>query len=123
MLASNINSLISVLQVANQAKALAWYAKLFGREADIIPIDGVAEWRLTDNAWIQVTHDPDKAEGIGMSSIIIGVNNLKKQADLCDEAKIQRSAIIEYLGIIKMFELLDPDGNKISFVEDISNQL
>lgn len=74
MVASSMNGLISVLHVANQEKALKFYTQLLGGEADIVPTESVAEWQLTKNAWIQVTCDPDKPEGIGKTSIIVGLD-------------------------------------------------
>lgn len=122
MSSPNINSVIAVLQVEDQEKAVEWYKNLLGRDADIIPMEGVAEWQIADNAWIQVTIDPTDLDRIGKATVIIGVNNIEEQSSICDKSNIEHSEIIEYPEIIKMFEVVDPDGNKISFVEDISNQ-
>jgi hypothetical protein len=119
---SNINSVIAVLQVNNQETAMEWYKNLLGRDADIVPMEGVAEWQIADNAWIQVTVDPTNLDRIGKATVIVGVNNIEEQCSICDKANIKRSEVIEYPEIIKMFKVVDPDGNKISFIEDISNQ-
>lgn len=118
----NINSVIAVLQVEDQEKAVEWYTNLLGREPDIIPMEGVAEWQLAENSWLQVTIDPANLELIGKSTVIIGVNNIEQQSNICDDAKIKHSEVVEYPGVIKMFEVVDLDGNKIAFVEDISSQ-
>ena len=70
MSSSNINSVIAVLPVNNQDIAVEWYKKLLGRDADIVPAEGVAEWQLAENAWIQVTTDPERA---GSATVIIGL--------------------------------------------------
>lgn len=115
---SNINSVIAVLPVRDQNAAVAWYKKLFGRDADIVPVEGVAEWQLAENAWIQVTADPERAGG---STVIIGVNDIDAQCSLCAAANVSHSEVVEYPEIIKMIDVNDPDGNKLAFVEDISN--
>lgn len=118
----NINSVISVLQVRDLEKAVEWYRNLLGRYADIIPMDGVAEWQIADNAWIQVTVDPTDLERVGKSTVIVGVNSIEEQSSACDKANIEHSEVVVYPEIIKVFEVVDPDGNKITFVEDISNK-
>ena len=115
---SNINSVIAVLPVDDQDAAVEWYRKLLGRDADIVPVEGVAEWQLAGNAWIQVTTDSERA---GSATVIIGVNDIDSQCKFCTAANVPHGEIIEYPKIIKMIEVFDPDGNKIAFVQDISN--
>jgi predicted enzyme related to lactoylglutathione lyase len=114
---SNINSVISVIPVKDYDNAMIWYTTLLEREADIVPVEYVAEWQLTENAWVQVTKDPDRA---GKSTVIIGVQDIEDQRTMLEKAKMPIGEIIEIPGIIKMAEIVDPDGNKISFVQDIS---
>lgn len=115
---SNINSVIAVLPVKNQDAAVLWYKKLLGRDADIVPVEGVAEWQLAENAWIQVTTDPERA---GNATVIIGVDDIDAQCKSCAAVNVPYGEVIEYPEIIKMIEVTDPEGNKIAFVQDISN--
>jgi hypothetical protein len=115
---TNINSVIAVVPVEDQDTAVRWYKKLLGRDADIIPAEGVAEWQLAENAWIQVTSDPERA---GSTTVVIGVNNIEMQHSACVDANIPIGEIIEYPEVIKMTEVVDLDGNKIAFVQDVSN--
>mgnify|MGYP000943142859 CR=1 FL=1 len=59
------NSLISVIKVSDYAAALAWYGAWLG-EPDEVPMDGMAEWRIADNAcnWM-----PAKALPIPLPSL------------------------------------------------------
>ena len=114
---SPINSLVAVIPVKDFEKASIWYATLLGREADLIPVEEVAEWQLAESAWLQVSTDPERA---GSTTVVIGVDNIEQQCRLCEEAGIPLSDVQEYPGVIKMAEVCDPEGNKISFVEDIS---
>ena len=67
---SNLASVVGVLPVADHAKAVEWYQKWIGRAPDVEPMEGIAEWQLVENAWIQVTVDPGSA---GRSTVVVGV--------------------------------------------------
>jgi predicted enzyme related to lactoylglutathione lyase len=114
---SSINSVVAVIPVKSFDNASTWYATLLGREADLVPVEEVAEWQLTEGAWLQVSTDPDRAGG---TTVVIGVDDIEQQRQLCEDAGITLSGVQEYPGVIKMAEVCDPDGNKVSFVEDIS---
>jgi predicted enzyme related to lactoylglutathione lyase len=114
----NINSVISVIPVKDFEKAFEWYKKLFGRDPDIVPMEGIAEWQLVENAWIQVSIDPERA---GNTTVVVGVNDVEAQCKIYSEANFLVGEIVEYSELIKMAEIIDPEGNKISFVQDISN--
>jgi predicted enzyme related to lactoylglutathione lyase len=118
MSSQNINSVISVIPVNDFDKALSFYVKLFGRGPDIVPMEGIAEWEIVENAWIQVSIDPERA---GTTTVVVGVNDIEAQCKECTGVNIAVGEIEEYPGIIKMMEMNDPDGNKISYVQDISN--
>jgi predicted enzyme related to lactoylglutathione lyase len=118
MLTTNINSVIAVIPVKDFTKATTWYKKLLGRDADIVPTEGVAEWELAENAWIQVSNEPERA---GSATVVIGVNDISAQSNACSEANMPLGDIVEYPEIIKMAEITDPDGNKVAFVQDISS--
>lgn len=117
MSSANVNSVIAVIPVKDQGSAVGWYKKLLGRDPDIIPMDGIAEWHLAENAWLQVTADPERAGG---TTVIIGVNDIDAHHGSCEEANVSLGEVVEYPEIIKMFEVVDPDGNKVTFVQDIS---
>ncbi len=52
--------------------------------------------------------------------MVIVVDNIEQQCQLCNDAGITLGDIQEYPGVIKMAEICDLEGNKVSFVEDIS---
>lgn len=116
---SNITGVVAVLPVKDHARATAWYAKLLGREADLVPMEDIAEWQLDDNAWLQVTTESAQAGG---TTVVVTVVDLQVQRDLCVKAGLSVGEIVEYPEVIKMAETSDEDGNKIVFVQDISGQ-
>lgn len=112
-----IDSVIAVVPGKDQATAVAWYTKLFGREADIVPADGVAEWKLAENAWLQVTTDPEHA---GRTSVIIAVSDLDAVRAACANAGVSVGEAVEHAGVVKTAEALDPDGNKVVFAQELA---
>ena len=114
----NLKNVISVIPVTNYQTAVNWYKKLIGRDADVLPTEGVAEWQLAGDAWLQVGSDPDNS---GKTTVIINVEDIEAQRSACEEAGVSLGELVEYTGIIKMVDATDPDGNKITFVEELSN--
>ncbi|MEU7328880.1 MULTISPECIES: VOC family protein [Streptomyces] len=105
----NVNA---VLPVTDHAAAVAWYKQWIGRGPDIEPMEGVAEWQLVDNGWIQVAYDPETA---GKASIVIGVEDIDSHIASLASAGVTCGEIQD-LDFIRMAELPDPEGNKINFV-------
>ncbi len=114
----NIKNVISVIPVVDHQTAVNWYKKLIGRDADVVPTEGVAEWQLAENAWIQVGTDPDNA---GNTTIVFNVSDIDAQCTACEAANVSLGEVLEYTGIVKMVDAIDPDGNKVVFVQELSN--
>ena len=104
----NVNA---VLPVADHAAAVAWYSKWIGRKPDVEPTEGVAEWEIASNAWIQDSLDPDAA---GKTTVVVGVDDIDATvADLGKEG-VTCGEMQDY-GFVKLTEIVDPDGNKVTF--------
>lgn len=112
---STLNSVIAVLPVADYDAALLWYATWIGRQPDVEPADGVAEWQIAENAWIQVSSDPAPA---GQTTVVIGVSDIDAQRAQCEAAGATWGEVNDY-GFIKAAEGRDPAGNTITFVQEI----
>lgn len=119
MSSSNINSVVAVIPVNDQITAVAWYKKLLGRDADLVPVEGVAEWQLAENAWLQVSTDPERA---GSTTVVIGVHDIDAQCRACASANVSCGEVVEYPEVVRMLEVTDPNGNKVTFVQDISKK-
>jgi hypothetical protein len=105
----NVNA---VLPVTDHAAAVAWYKQWIGRGPDVEPMEGVAEWQIADNAWIQVSLDPDSA---GKTSVVVGVDDIDEHVASLASAGITAGDIQDY-DFIKLTEIVDPSGNKVNFV-------
>lgn len=114
-----LDSVIAVVPVTNQGIAVNWYKALLGRGADVIPTEDVAEWELAPGTWLQVTTEPERA---GNTTVILVVSDIDEQRAACEAAHVELGPLTEYPGIVKTVEATDPDGNKVTFVEDLSGQ-
>ncbi|MCP5015116.1 MAG: VOC family protein [Ketobacter sp.] len=117
MLNSNFSSVISVLHVDDFAVAAGWYSKWLGRKPDVTPREGIAEWKLAENAWIQVSVAPDPSIA-GKSFAVCGVQDIEKQKAICQNAGVNTSETQD-LGFIKHAEVSDPAGNTVVFVQEM----
>jgi predicted enzyme related to lactoylglutathione lyase len=113
---SRLINVVGVLPVADFDAAISWYAKLLGRDPDLEPDEGVAEWQIAENAWIQVSANPEFA---GKTAIVIGVDDIEAHVADCEKAGIATGEIIDY-GVVKLINTTDPAGNTVTFVQTIS---
>ena len=112
-----LDSVVAVVPVTNQVAAVTWYKALLGRDADVVPAEDVAEWELAPGAWLQVTTEP---EGAGNTTVVLVVSDIDAQRAACAEANVALGDLTEYPGIVKTVDAVDPDGNKVTFVQDLS---
>lgn len=110
-----VGNVLAVLPVTNFDGALVWYGQLFGRPADNRPMEGLAEWRLTDTGGVQVSGDPGNAGGTSVSLI---VDDLEEHVAGLDRAGIGVSPITAG-DMARFAAVLDPEGNTITFAEPI----
>jgi predicted enzyme related to lactoylglutathione lyase len=112
----NLLNVVGVLPVVDHAQAVDWYEKWIGRGPDVQPMDGIAEWQLAENAWIQVSVDPEPA---GHTTVVIGVADLDTQRSACEAAGVKIGDVNDY-GFIRTAEAVDPAGNKILFAQEVT---
>jgi hypothetical protein len=115
---SNLKSVVGVLPVGDHAAAVSWYQKWIGRAPDVEPIEGVAEWQLAENAWIQVSADPEPA---GNATVVVGVGDIDTQRTNCAAAGVTVGEVNDY-GFIRTAEAVDPAGNKLMFIQEMAMQ-
>jgi hypothetical protein len=116
MTVSNHTSVIAVLPVADHAQAVTWYQTWIGRGPDVEPTEGVAEWQMAENAWIQVSADPDAA---GHTTVVVGVTDIEAQRTAFANVELALGEIADY-GFIKTAQAVDPAGNKVLFVQEVA---
>jgi hypothetical protein len=110
------NDIATVVATRDYVTARSWYSRLIGRDPDLEPIDGVAEWQIAATAWLQLVEDPERA---GRSAVRFGVGNLDAQIAELNDAGIATGEPLVIAGMVKIVDIADPDGNEVSFVADI----
>lgn len=109
----DVKSIVSVFQVSDIEKSLLWYKKWLG-EPDIIPMEGTAEYELTSGTWLQLS----ESENVVSSSVILGIEDIKKCKQDLDSLGIKTGDIADY-EVVYVFDVFDIDNNQISFVQEL----
>ena len=110
-----INNLVSVFQVSDIEQSLEWYKKWLG-EPDVIPMEGIAEYKLSQNAWLQLSCDEEK--GQEKSAIVLGVEDVNMAKRTLEECGIETGKIVDY-EVVLIFDIFDIDGNKITLAQEV----
>lgn len=99
-------STVSDLTVAED-----WYTRLFGRQPDARPMEGLLEWHLADTFGIQVWADADRA---GHSSTVLDESDLDALVIHLETAGIRHGGPQDVTAS-RILSLVDPDGNRLIF--------
>ncbi|WP_328989770.1 VOC family protein [Kribbella sp. NBC_01245] len=113
----SITKTLAVVPVEDFEVALEWYGRLFGRPADAQPMAGLADWHLSDSAWVQLHQNSDSA---GKSFLNFAVDDLQKHTDELAGREIALGEVITTDKGAKLAPVNDPDGNTITFIENPS---
>ena len=108
-----IKSLVAVFQVKDINSSIQWYKKWLG-EPDNIPMEGTAEYEVTSGTWLQLS----ESENVVSSSIILGVDDIKKCKQDLDSLGVKTGEIADY-EVVYVFDVFDIDNNQISFVQEL----
>jgi glyoxylase I family protein len=114
----SIDQVLAVIPVSDIDAAQGWYEQLLGRPADNNPMVTLAEWRITDSGWLQVFLDPERA---GSTFLNFAVHDL--DAHLSElRGRGLPSGTIEAGGKSeRLSSIIDPDGNRITFIGNFHN--
>jgi len=109
----SIEHVLAVIPVADVEVAHAWYERLFGRPADNRPMEGLVEWQVTDNSWVQVTSDADRA---GSTLLNFAVDDLDRHVADASARGLAPEAPETVTKGVQLSALRDPDGNLITLI-------
>src|SRR3954468_3406154 len=105
--------LFSGVTVADFEAARAWYERLFGRPADVVPHETEVMWQVAEAGWGYVGAAPERA-GRALLTLMV---------DALDARLAGLSALglgpgpPEPVGGGRKAQVSDPDGNRISLAE------
>ena len=106
--------LFAGVPVTDFPRSLDWYARLFGRDPDVVAHEREVMWQVTDGGWAYIVEQPERAGG---SLVAIAVDDLQAALDELDRRGL-RGGPIEVQGEgARKATLTDPDGNVVAFLE------
>jgi predicted enzyme related to lactoylglutathione lyase len=105
------------ITVADYESAFVWYERLMGRPPDLVPQENEAAWQLTDTGWIYVIRGTNRA---GKALVTMLVDDLEELVAHLGERGLAIGAIETVPGLYRKAVITDPEGNMISFGEDLS---
>jgi catechol 2,3-dioxygenase-like lactoylglutathione lyase family enzyme len=101
-----LGNLFAAIPTADFAVGRAWWERFFDRPPDLIPNDHEAAWRVTEDGWIYVIGDAERA---GKALVTLLVDDLDAWlARLGDPGEIATMP-----GGIRTVHVRDPEGNTI----------
>ncbi|WP_235717016.1 VOC family protein [Mycolicibacterium goodii] len=113
-----VNDVAAVVATGRFDEAVVWYGCVFGREPDLLPMPGVAEWQLTSTAWLQLVTDEARA---GRTAVRFGVDDLAQTRAALAERGVTTAAEPQVIAdMVAVLDVADPDGNEVSFVQELA---
>jgi len=110
-----IDRLLAVVPVSDVAVAADWYERMLGVVPRNRPMHTLVEWQVTDSGWVQVFHDVERA-GAGLLSL--SVDDLDGQVAALSARGFEPGPVVEADKGVRLSSLVDPDGNRITFIGD-----
>ena len=111
------NHVFAGIAVADYDSSLEWYKRFFGRSPDVIVTENESMWHVTDTGWIYVVGDTNRA---GKALLTLLVDDLEDYVAELGERGISVGAIDTVPGLYRKAVITDPEGNMISFGEDLA---
>ena len=108
-----IEFVLAVVPVSDIGRAREWYGQLFGREPDNNPMESLIEWHITDNGWVQVTHQSERA---GNAYLNLAVSDLDQHIAELTERGLKPGAVQPVNKGVLLSPIDDPDGNTITLI-------
>jgi catechol 2,3-dioxygenase-like lactoylglutathione lyase family enzyme len=105
-----INVLFAGIPVADLDSAIDWYERLLGGPPDMEPNEIERTWKLTDESWIYIVTDPERA---GTALVTVMVDDLDERLAALEGRGIAPDEIRVISESTRKAEFTDPDGNRI----------
>lgn len=108
-----IQGIYAALATASMDRAEKFYTRIFDREPDDRPMDGLIQWRDVAGANIQIFHDEQNA---GSGRLTIVVPKMDEARGSLEEIGVKLTGESEG-DYGRIAQLADPDGNRITLAE------
>jgi predicted enzyme related to lactoylglutathione lyase len=106
-----VNRVLASVAVADVDAALPWYEQLFGRTADALPMDGLAEWHVPSGGVVQLVASAERA---GRSLLTLELDDLERELAVMRERGLDVGALDDTTSDkVLIATTTDPKGNAI----------
>jgi glyoxylase I family protein len=110
----SVTHVLAVIPVRDFAASLSWYESLFGSPPTNIPMPGIlAEWRVTDNGWVQMTV---AAEHAGRALVNLAVDELEWHLAELENRGLEVGEVQVANKNVQLASMRDRDGNTVTFI-------
>jgi predicted enzyme related to lactoylglutathione lyase len=110
-----VNRVLAGVAVADVATALPWYERLFGRPADALPMEGLAEWHVPSGGVVQLVANRERA---GRSLLTLDVADLAQELAAMRERGLDAGPLDDTTSDkVLIASTTDPEGNAITLVQ------
>jgi catechol 2,3-dioxygenase-like lactoylglutathione lyase family enzyme len=113
-----IDVVFAGIPVTDLASAIDWYERLLGRPSDMAPNETERAWQLTDDGWLYVVEDADRA---GKGLITVLVDDLDERIAELGERGIETGEVERLDETTRKLDIEDPDGNRVTLGEAVSS--
>jgi glyoxylase I family protein len=111
----SVNRVLAGVAVGDIDAAVTWYERLFGRPADALPMEGLAEWHVPSGGVVQLVADRERA---GRSLLTLDFDDLEHELGVMRERGIDVGALDATTSDkVLIAATTDPAGNAITLVE------
>jgi predicted enzyme related to lactoylglutathione lyase len=110
-----VNRVLAGIAVADVDAALPWYEMLFGRPADELPMEGLAEWHVPSGGVVQLVASAERA---GRSLLTLDFEDLKQELAVMRNRGLDAGPLDDTTSDkVLIAATSDPEGNAITLVE------
>ena len=99
------------IPVSDLERSRGWYDRVLSRPVTLEPARGVAEYQV-DGIWVQLHENQPTG---GQWVLRFGVDDLDAERDRLLGLGLAVSEVEEIPGAVRIFDLTDPDLNRLSF--------
>jgi predicted enzyme related to lactoylglutathione lyase len=111
----SVNRVLAGIAVADVDAAIPWYELLFGRPADELPMEGLAEWHVTSGGVVQLVASAERA---GRSLLTLDFEDLRRELAAMRDRGLDAGQVDDTTSEKMLIATTtDPEGNAITLVE------
>jgi catechol 2,3-dioxygenase-like lactoylglutathione lyase family enzyme len=114
-----IDVVFAGIPVEELEPALDWYERFLGHPSDMAPNETERAWQLTDDGWLYVVEDRERAGG-GLATLL--VDDLDARIGELNDRGIETGEVERLNETTRKLVVADPDGNRIQLGEAVSSE-